>query len=177
MFCFVYFFLVLSLQSDGLGIIYLKNMGFVGADAKQFCTTEILSCIYLELLTGRMGCQWCHIICVECRCNSFIVHFKHIDRHVSASMLNFCCCSSLIRTLSMIMSIPTGGQRQWQVAPQQLTESIANECSSFLQQHLQRLYLILIPPTYLSHLTASVKSLTPRIKVINCLTLVLFQPR
>ena len=149
-------------------------MGLVGADAQRFHTTEILSCVYLELLTGRMGCQWCHIICVECRCNSFIVHFKHIDRHVSASMLNFCCCSSLIWTLSMIMSIPTGGQRQWQVAPQQLTESIANECSSFLQQHLQRLFLIQIPPTYLSHPPASVKFLTSRIKAINRLAPVLF---
>ena len=101
----------------------------------------------------------------------------HVDRHASILTLNFCCCSSLIRMLSMIMSILTGGQRRQQVAPQQLTESIANECLSFLQQHLQRLYLIQIPPTYLSQLTASIKSLTPHIKAINHLAPVLFRPR
>ena len=63
------------------------------------------------------------------------------DRRADALTPNYRCCSNLIQALFMTICILIGGQRQQQVAPQLPTGNIANECLSFLQQPLQRLYL------------------------------------
>ena len=99
------------------------------------------------------------------------------DRLVDALMPNFCCFSNLTQMPFTITSILIGGQRRRQVIPQRTTGSTANKCLSFSQQPVQRLYLIKILPTYLSHLTAFVTSLTSHIRATNLPDPALFRLR